>query len=210
MVVIPREGGQTFDPSLQTMRLQTISAVQNSERHTQLQHNLMLNRWAKWYANNHNMITTTNLFILKAILELKNNHMLADFGNKRMFILYGPGGVGKSSVINILLSAIGGSTCSIDTKYTIKQIKYGQGLSMPKDIVQNAASCIVALVSDLEVVGDTVINVQTVKHLTGGDQIHGVKLSDTVLCSMNTLPVYKVVNTYVKPDRIRRIVVIPS
>jgi hypothetical protein len=83
-------------------------------------------------------------------------------------------------------------------------------LCLKKDVVLNAASCRVALVSDLEVVGDTEINIQTIKYLAGGDQIHGVKLSTTVLCSMNTLPVYKAVNTYVKPCRIRRIVVIPS
>ena len=35
--------------------------------------------------------------------------MYADFGNKRMFILYGPGGIGKSSVVNIIGTAIGGS-----------------------------------------------------------------------------------------------------
>jgi hypothetical protein len=48
-VVIPREEGQTFDT-----RSQMISAMQNSELHTRLQHDLMIDRWDKWYANNSN------------------------------------------------------------------------------------------------------------------------------------------------------------
>jgi hypothetical protein len=47
-VVIPREEGQTFDT-----RSQMISAMQNSELHMQLQHDLMIDRWEKWYANNN-------------------------------------------------------------------------------------------------------------------------------------------------------------
>jgi len=30
-----------------------ISAMQNSEHHTRLQHDLMIDRWEKWYANNN-------------------------------------------------------------------------------------------------------------------------------------------------------------
>jgi hypothetical protein len=45
--VIPREEGQTFDT-----RSQMILAMQNSELHMQLQHDLMINRWEKWNANN--------------------------------------------------------------------------------------------------------------------------------------------------------------
>ncbi len=29
---------------------------------------------------------------------------MADFGTKRLFMLYGPGGVGKTSVVNIIAS----------------------------------------------------------------------------------------------------------
>jgi hypothetical protein len=47
-VVIPRQEGQTFDT-----RSQMISAMQNSELHTRLQHDLMIDRWEKWYANNN-------------------------------------------------------------------------------------------------------------------------------------------------------------
>ena len=47
-VVIPREEGQTFDT-----RSQMISAMQNSELHIWLQHDLMIDRWDKWYANNN-------------------------------------------------------------------------------------------------------------------------------------------------------------
>ncbi len=46
--VIPREEGQTFDT-----RSQMISAMQNSELHMQLQLDLMIDRWEKWYANNN-------------------------------------------------------------------------------------------------------------------------------------------------------------
>ena len=43
-VVIPRAEGQSFDT-----RSQMISAMQNSE----LQNDLMIDRWEKWYANNN-------------------------------------------------------------------------------------------------------------------------------------------------------------
>jgi hypothetical protein len=46
-VVIPREEGQSFDT-----QSQMISAMQNSELHMRLQHDLMIDRWEKWYANN--------------------------------------------------------------------------------------------------------------------------------------------------------------
>ncbi len=47
-VGILRVKGQSFDT-----RLQTISAMQHSELHTQLQNVMMIDRWEKWYAN-HN------------------------------------------------------------------------------------------------------------------------------------------------------------
>ena len=39
--------------------------------------------------------------------------IVAEFYNKRMFILYRPDGVGKSSVINIVTFALGGNSPSI-------------------------------------------------------------------------------------------------
>ena len=45
-------------------------------------------------------------YTLKTIMWMLGD-MHTDFGNKRMFILYGPGGVGKSSVVNILATVIG-------------------------------------------------------------------------------------------------------
>ena len=48
-VVIPRAEGQSFDT-----RSQMISAMQNSELHTRLQNDLMIDRWEKWYHANNN------------------------------------------------------------------------------------------------------------------------------------------------------------
>ena len=76
-------------------------------------------------------------------------------------------------------------------------------------LLQAAASRIVE-VSDLEFDRDNEVNMQAVKTLTGGDKVQGVTLSTTILCSMNAMPVYDDMSSYVKPDRIRRVVVIPS
>jgi phage/plasmid-associated DNA primase len=44
----------------------------------------------------------------KAIIWMIGD-VYADFDMKRMFLLYGPGGIGKSSVVDIIATALGGT-----------------------------------------------------------------------------------------------------
>jgi len=136
--------------------------------------------------------------------------ILTDFGNKRMFILQGPGGVGKSTVIKIITTAIGGNVPNISPAYLKKRKRTDVAYNIPTNQLLQAAASRMVEVSDLEFDTNNEINMQAVKTLTGGDKVQGVTLSTTILCSMNAMPVYDNMASYVKPDRTRRVVVIPS
>ena len=137
---------------------------------------------------------------------------IADFGNKRMYILKGPGGIVKSSVINIINAALGGMPCNLDSTLALsnKKMIYKSCVSLDKcNLLKIASKCLV-LLSDLDITPDVKIDMQTVKVLTGGNTTEGIKLSTTVICSMNKLPHYDKMSDYTRADRVRRIVVVPT
>lgn len=73
-----------------------------------------------------------------------------------------------------------------------------------------AASARIVLASDIEVDTGYELNIQTIKALTGGDKTDGVAVSTTILSAMNRLPHYNDMASYVKADRVRRVVVLPT
>jgi len=136
---------------------------------------------------------------------------IADFGNKRMFILKA-GGIGKPSVINIINAALGGMSCNLDSTLALsnKKIVYKSRVGLDKNNLLKIASKRLVLLSDLDITPDVEIDMQTIKVLTGGDTTEGIKLSTTVICSMNKLPHYNKMSDYTRADRVRRIVVVPT
>ncbi len=51
---------------------------------------------------------------------------------------------------------------------------------------------------------------QNIKSLTGGDEIGGMKIHTTLIMTTNSLFYYDDLNDYVRPDRLRRVVVVPT
>ena len=88
---------------------------------------------------------------------------IADFGNKRMFILKGPGGIGKSSVINIINAALEGMSCNLDSTLALsnKKMIYKSHVGLDKGNLLKIASKRLVLLSDLDITPDVEIDMQT-------------------------------------------------
>ena len=136
--------------------------------------------------------------------------MLYDGSNKRMFILYGPGGVGKSSVVNIIAAAIGGTIPVISPDYIVYKPNNYYNKVVNANILMEASSSRLVNVPDVENNNYEEINMQNIKALTGGDEINGMKVSVTLLMSVNNLFHYEHQSNYTRTDRVRRIVVVPT
>ncbi|KAG7358006.1 hypothetical protein IV203_014593 [Nitzschia inconspicua] len=139
--------------------------------------------------------------------------MMADFGTKRLFIIYGPGGVGKTTVVNMIAGISSSVIVEVPGRYMAKRRSgprnYGNSLST--EMKMNLANTRLALIGDVEVTNsDEHLNMQTVKELTGGDEGPYGKVSVTSIMSCNKLFKYDAMNEYTRPDRIRRVVVIPT
>lgn len=139
--------------------------------------------------------------------------ILADFGNKRIFMLYGPGGVGKTTVVNIISSLSSATVVQIPGRLMAKNSSAPRnyGNSLTPELKSDLASTRLAVIGDVEVTSDDEhLNIQTVKEITGGDiGVHG-KISVTGIMSANRLFNYKYMSDYTLPDRTRRLVVIPT
>jgi hypothetical protein len=110
--------------------------------------------------------------------------MLADYGTKWMFIFYGPGGVGKTSVVNIICSRGSNMLVEIPGRFMAKKVTVARsyGNSLPDDIKAKLPNTRLALVGDVEVTSDDEhINVQTVKELTGSDEGSHGRVSVTII-----------------------------
>ena len=70
---------------------------------------------------------------------------IADFGNKRMFIFKGPGGVGKSAIINIITAAMGNTVCNIDPTLTVHNTKLHIKRHLDRATLLKAASARIVL-----------------------------------------------------------------
>jgi hypothetical protein len=114
--------------------------------------------------------------------------MYADFGNKRMFILFGPGGVGKSSTINIKATALGCGLTKIPTESVVRNLAAYTSKNVGATTLLGAASSRVCTTADIEVPQNNILNMQTVKALTGNDMAEcGVRANITVVAMMNRL-----------------------
>lgn len=137
--------------------------------------------------------------------------MYADFGNKRMFILYGPGGVGKTSVVNIIANAIGGNLVKLPVSTVLMNPMSFVSHNLMQNTLLDAASSRMATTADIEVSAGKVLNMQTIKALTGNDMSDGgVRVSVTIVATMNKLYHPVVMKDHVRADVIRRVVVIPT
>jgi hypothetical protein len=58
-------------------------------------------------------------------------------------------------------------------------------------------------ISDVEAKLGDELNIQTVKAITGGDDVGGMKVSTSIVCSTNELFMYKDVRDYTRADRAR-------
>ena len=134
--------------------------------------------------------------------------MLSDFGTKRLFILYGPGNIGKSTVVNIISMFSSHSLVQISPKYMVTSGKFND--SLPDTFIPLLASSRLAVSGDVEVTDNTKINVQTIKKCTGGDVTEHGNISVTCVMSCNKLFKYDDMSEYTTCDRIRRMVVIPT
>eukprot|EP00957_Ditylum_brightwellii_P068795 5222498-Ditylum_brightwellii.AAC.1 len=136
--------------------------------------------------------------------------MLYGSNNKRLFIMYGPGGVGKSTVANIMHAVIGGTIPTIGSDLVCMNLKsYHQKILSKSHLVKVASSRIISL-GDVEPKPDSVLHMQNIKLMTGGDEAHGMKVHTTLVMTANKLFHYSNLNDYVRPDRSRRVVVVPS
>jgi hypothetical protein len=139
--------------------------------------------------------------------------MIADFGNKRLFMLYGPGGVGKTSVVNIISSISSNKVVQVAGKYMAKSNSTSRNYanSLPDSIKALLPNTRLVVVGDVEVTNqDEVLNIQTVKELTGGDDSPLGRISVTSVMSLNRLFSYKYMADYTIVDRTRRVVVVPT
>jgi len=90
-----------------------------------------------------------------------------------MFILYGPGGVGKSSVVNILTSAVGGSITKLSSHVIlVNPSSFSQSMVSSAVLFDSATSRMVTT-ADIEMLKDKILNMQTIKAMTGNDMSEG-------------------------------------
>lgn len=136
--------------------------------------------------------------------------MLYDSPNKRLFMFYGPGGVGKSTVANILGAVVGGTIPSLASQFVAINPKSFSRSTLGKSQLMQAASSRLVNIPDVEARKDDELHIQNVKSLTGGDAVDGIKVSTTLVTSVNKLFRYESQVDYTQPDRIRRVIVIPT
>ena len=140
--------------------------------------------------------------------------IMSDQGQLRLWILHGPGGVGKSTVVSLIVRLLG------DGVYTIapqKLLLDGHGTSRAQQLQQadmlGMASCRVVVANDVHVdnnVNSQRLNDQSIKCITGGDSMYNVRVECNVLACMNTLVTNTSPGTYVKPESLRRVMVVPT
>lgn len=136
--------------------------------------------------------------------------MLYDSNNKRMFILYGPGGVGKSTVATIMNAVIGGTIPTLNSELAaINPRSFRRDVLSKKHLDKTASTRLISL-GDVEPRHGDILHMQNIKVLTGGDEVDGMIVHTTLIMTANKLFHYDDLNQFVQPDRLRRVVVIPS
>jgi len=148
----------------------------------------------------------------KTILWLIGD-MLVDFGTKRLFMLYGPGGIGKSAVVTIIRNCASNLIEDIPGRYMARSSKATRnyGNSLDTDRKASLSNVRLALIGDVELTNDDEhLNMQTVKEITGGDETSHGRVSCTAVMSLNKLFNYEFMSEYTRSDRVRRVVVVPT
>ena len=139
--------------------------------------------------------------------------VMADYGNKHMFMLYGPANVGKSTVVNIITSLVLFSPVKLSPMLLAKDGKSRRsyGNTVPPEFVAELASTRQVLSGDLEITDASEhLNIQTLKETTGGDRGPNGCISVTMLTCVNTLFTYEFLEDFTASDRTRRVNVIPT
>jgi hypothetical protein len=104
---------------------------------------------------------------------------LCDFGNKRVFVMYGPGGLGKSAVVKIFSSVLGNQTYEMPAHYASYKPKSLNNNTLTSRVLLYAACSQMVTVPDFEVLEDEDLNYKVLKVLTGDDIMHGVSLCNS-------------------------------
>ena len=78
-----------------------------------------------------------------------------------------------------------------------------------EDVMRAASTRLVSL-GDVEAREGDEFNMQHVKVLTGGDEFNGIKVHTTLVMTLNKLFHYRDLSTFILPDRLRRVVVVPT
>lgn len=134
--------------------------------------------------------------------------IMSDQGQRRLWILYGPGGVGKSTVVSLIVRLLGSGVYTIAPQ---KLILTGRGTSWTEHLQQTdmlgMASCRVVVANNVDVddnINSQRLNAQSIKCITGG------RVQCNILACMNTLVANTSPGTYARPENLRRIVVVPT
>ena len=140
--------------------------------------------------------------------------MLLDQGQRRLWTLYGPGGVGRSRIVSMILRLLGNAACSIQSlqlitttqtaRYThlTTQQMLASSISGHRGVLANGVN--------LDPHNDQErLNIQLMKALVGGESsINETQLQCNVIACMATLVANRDPHTFTKPEHPRRIVVI--
>ena len=128
-------------------------------------------------------------------------------------MLFGPGNVGKTSVVNIIASLSSNVLVQVQGRYMAKSQNANRnyGNSLPDYIKASLPNSRLVVVGDVEMTNeDETINMQCVKELSGGDQGPHGTISVTSVMSANRLFNDKYMADYTRADRTRRVVVVPT
>ena len=77
--------------------------------------------------------------------------IMADFGNKRMFMLYGPANIGKTTVVNIISSFASSNVVTLESRFLARDAKATRnyGNSLAETVIAQLALTRLVLVGDL-------------------------------------------------------------
>ena len=135
---------------------------------------------------------------------------LSDFGSKRCFVIYGPGGLGKSAVVKLFKAVLGDQTSEIPSEYMCYKPSSFVARTPSASMLLDAACSRAVFISDFELHDNDEYNFRTIKPLTGDDPLHGVSVCVTVVATTNHMPANIDPSKHITPDRMRRLAVVST
>ena len=139
--------------------------------------------------------------------------IVADFGDKRAWLLYGPSNTGKSKVGSIIRAAASPDVVSVPVQYIVDKhdATRNYGNTIPLRDLSRILSVRLAVSGDLEIKRPRdEKNIQSIKECTGGDEREVGNGSTILIMYANILPEYDMMSSYTRPNVTRRLVVLPS